>query len=102
MDSASAAPREIPLRRRHRDDRRHVEGHDGLGVGVVAEEHLAPQPVGGPGYLGAGVPDDVDVHVVPGEREAVVAITGIGVGHRKPAERRPGLLGQRFGADLPV
>ena len=60
-------------------------------MGVVAEEHLAPQPVAGLGYLGAGVPDDVDVHVVPGEGEAVLPITGIGVGHREPAERRPGL-----------
>ena len=70
-------------------------------MGVVAEEHLAAQAVAGLGHLGAGVPDEVDMHVVPGEREAVLAITGIGIGHGKPAERGPGLLGQGLGPDLP-
>ena len=52
--------------RGHDDDGGDVERHQHLGVGLVAEEHLAAQPAGHLGHLGPGVADDVDVGVAPG------------------------------------
>ena len=89
--------RELDVGRRHRDHRRHVERHQGLGVGVVAEQHLAAEAVLQLGHLAAGVADEVHVGVVPLERHALIAVPRIGVGHGEPAERRPGGLAERFG-----
>ena len=51
-----------------------------------------PGPVSG--TSAAGVADQVHVGVRPLEGHPVLAVPGIGVGHREPAERRPRGLGQ--------
>ena len=83
----------------HRDHGGHVQRHQGLGVGVVAEQHFAAQPVRQLGHLAAGVTDQVHVGVLPLERHALGAVVRIGVRDGDPAERRPGVGSQRFGDD---
>ena len=52
MESSVRRGGEVPGRRSDDEDSRHVERHDRLGVGVVPEEHLAPQAVAGLRHLG--------------------------------------------------
>ena len=58
------------------------------------------RPPGTAGNLVAPVADHVDVDVVPGELEPVVAVARVGVGHRQPTERGPRLGGQWLRCDL--
>ena len=71
----------------HHDHGRHVERHQGLGVGVVPEQHLAAQATRGLGHFGTGVPDQVHVGVGPLERQGLLAVPRVDVGDGKPAER---------------
>ena len=87
--------RELDAGGRHHDDGRDVQGHHGLRVGVVAEEHLAAQAASGLGHLTAEMPDEVHVGVPPIERHPVLTVPRIGVGDGEPAERRPVGLRQR-------
>ena len=78
---------ELDVGRRHDDDGRNVQRHQGLGVGVVAEQHLAAQAARGLGHFGPGVPDQVHVGVGPLERQGLLAVPRVDVGDGKPAER---------------
>ena len=90
------ARRRLDPGRAHDDHRGDVEGHEDLGVGVVAEQDLAPQPAGHGRHLVPPVPDPVDVGVPPGELEEVVAVPRVRVGHRQPAEGGPEVRVERL------
>jgi hypothetical protein len=89
--------REAGARRGDDHDGVIVQDHDRLGVGEVAEEHLADQPSVRMRSLVREVRDNVQVHVVPGKLQAGLAVTGIGVSHGQPTEGRPSLRRQGFG-----
>ncbi len=86
VNSAGATTTDGPVVQRHQD----------LGVGGVAEEHLAPEPLRQLVHLVPPVADPVDMGVAPGELEHVGAVRRVGVVHRQPAERRPRVRGQRL------
>ena len=96
MEAASASSVEFESGGSHDDHGRDVQRHQGLGVGVVAEQHLAAEAAGGLGDLGPGVPDEVHVGVRPLEGHGLLAVPRVDVGDRKPAERRPPGLGERL------
>jgi hypothetical protein len=88
---------ELHVGRSDHDHSGDIQGHQGLGVGVVAEQHLAAEAVLQLGHLAAGVTDEVHVGVLPLERHALITVPRIDVGHREPTERRPGPGSERFG-----
>src|SRR6202044_1923147 len=88
------------IRRGNHDDGRYIQWHDHLGVRDVTEEGLTTEPARHRRYLVATMPDQVGVNVVPGKVESGLAITRVGVRHRQPSERCPGLRTQGDRRDL--
>ncbi len=88
---------ELHIGRRNRDHGGHVQCHQGLGVRVVAEQHLATEAVLQLGHLAPGVTDQVHMGVLPLEGHALLTVPRVDVGHWDPTEGRPGLGSQRFG-----
>ena len=97
MDLDLVGAFELHVARCDRDHGGNVQRHQGLGVGVVAEQHLAAEAVVQLRHLAAGVPDEIHVGVLPLERHALIAVPRIGVGHGDPAERCPARCAERLG-----
>ena len=97
MESTLVRAFELHVGRCDRDHGGNVQRHQGLGVRVVAEQHLATEAVFQLRHLAPGVPDEVHVGVLPLERHALISVPRIRVGHGDPAERRPGRGTERLG-----
>lgn len=61
----------------------------------MAEELVTDETVRGSRHLVAVMGYDVDVSVLPLELKPLLAVAQIGVSHRQPAERLPGLRRER-------
>ena len=89
-------PIEVDLSRGHDNDGGHIERHHRLSVRVVTKERFTTKSLVGHKYLIQGVPDGVDVDVVPAKLHSMLSVTGVGIGDGQPAEWGPSVLGQRL------